>query len=370
MNPFEESQALTVRPQGNTNALVDVESQRALAEVQSAIILAKKFPRNQKEAFDRIMNSCQRVGLANEAVYTYARGGSSISGPSIRLAEAIAQCWGNLSFGIQELDQRNGESTVKAFCWDMESNTKQEKVFQVPHTRYTKQGTTQLKDPRDIYEAVANQGARRLRACILGVIPGDVIDAAVEECEKTQKAKADVSPEAVNKLVTAFAAFGVSKEQIEARIQRRIDAIQPGQIIGMRKIYNSLKDGMSKPEDYFEAVAQQEEAPVNKGANGLKEKLQNKAASPPAKLADEIPMTKEETAEVSPPSQLASNALLQEVYALITKLGQERGDSPDDVIDALTKGKVSCLIDLETKAEAYLYDIKLIVEKELSKPVA
>ena len=40
-------------------------------------------------------------------------------------------------------------------------------------------------DPRDIYEMVANQGARRLRACILGIIPGDVVGASVEECQKT-----------------------------------------------------------------------------------------------------------------------------------------------------------------------------------------
>ncbi len=72
------------------------------------------------------------------------------------------------------------QSTVEAFAWDVEeANTRQTKVFQVRHWRHTKQGGYKLTDPRDIYELVANNGARRLRACILGVIPGDVIDAAV-----------------------------------------------------------------------------------------------------------------------------------------------------------------------------------------------
>lgn len=44
-----------------------------------------------------------------------------------------------------------------------------------------------LTDSRDIYEATANFGARRMRACILGVIPGDVVDMAVNECKETQK---------------------------------------------------------------------------------------------------------------------------------------------------------------------------------------
>ena len=244
---------VATRPHGS-QALVEVENQRAMAEVQGAIILAKKFPRNQIEAMDRIATACQRPGLAEQAVYEYARGGSAISGPSIRLAEAIAQNWGNIQFGVKELEQRNNESTVEAFCWDMETNVRQVKTFQVKHERHTKKGSYKLEDPRDIYELTANQGARRLRACILGIIPGDVIDSAVSQCEETLKAKADTSPEALKKLVERFAEFKVSKEQVEKRIQRRLDTITAAQLVQLRKIYNSMKDGMSASTDWFEAV--------------------------------------------------------------------------------------------------------------------
>ena len=235
-----------------TQALIEVEQQRAVAEVQSAIVLAKRFPRNQMDCLDKILVACQRPGLAEQSLYSYSRGGTEITGPSIRLAEAIAQCWGNLQFGIRELEQRHGESTVEAFAWDMESNTRQTKTFQVRHERYTKKGKYSLEDPRDIYELTANQGARRLRACILGIIPGDVIESAVNQCESTLKAKADTSVEALKKLVDAFNGFGVSKEQIEKKIQRRLDTITAAQLIQLRKIYNSLKDGMSAPADWFE----------------------------------------------------------------------------------------------------------------------
>jgi hypothetical protein len=39
---------------------------------------------------------------------------------------------------------------------------------------------------------------------------------------------------------------------LEQRIQRKLESIMPAQIIGLRKIYNSIKDGMSKPADWFE----------------------------------------------------------------------------------------------------------------------
>ena len=257
-----------------TQALVDIEQHRAMAEVQSAIVLAKKFPRNQIEAMDRILTACQRPALAEQALYTYARGGTDISGPSIRMAEAIAQNWGNIQFGVKELEQRNGESTVQTYAWDMETNTKQEKTFQVKHERFTKKGKYALQDPRDIYEMTANQGARRLRACILGVIPGDVIEAAVAQCELTLKAKADTGPDAIKKMVESFEAYKVTKEQIEKRIQRRLDSITPAQVVSLRKIYNSLKDGMSAPADWFEVVTPEEKDP----ATSLKDKIKSKQA--------------------------------------------------------------------------------------------
>lgn len=81
---------IATRPQ-QSQALVEVEQQRAISEVQGAIILAKKFPRNQIECLDRIMTACQRPTLAEQALYSYARGGTEITGPSIRLTETIAQ---------------------------------------------------------------------------------------------------------------------------------------------------------------------------------------------------------------------------------------------------------------------------------------
>lgn len=256
VQPFTGEMAAT--PKAEPPAiLAEAAVQREIAEVQAAMVVAKKFPRNQAKALERIMISCQRPGLAEGALYSYARGGTEITGPSIRLAEAIAQQWGNLSFGIRELEQRIGESTVEAYAWDLETNTKQVKVFQVRHRRHTKKGGYDLSDPRDIYELVANQGARRLRACILGIVPGDVVESAQQQCEQTLKAKADISAEAINKMVEAFGGFSVTREQIESRIQRKLESITAAQVIALRKIYNSLKDGMSKTEDWFEKNQEQ-----------------------------------------------------------------------------------------------------------------
>lgn len=265
-NPFGNVTA-TQTPIGG--ALAQSDQQRQVAEVQAAMMVARMNPRNQMQAMDRIINACSRQTLAESAVYSYARGGSDVTGPSIRLAEAIAQQWGNIQFGMREISQSRGESTVQAYAWDVETNTRKEVVFQVPHIRYTRKGSKKLEDPRDIYEMIANNGARRLRACILSVVPGDVVESAVRQCELTMRANADTSPDAVKKMVEAFEGFGVSKKQVEKRIQRRLDAIQPAQIISLRKIYLSLKDGMSDVSDWFEP--EESEGPnLNEMAKGTK----------------------------------------------------------------------------------------------------
>lgn len=113
--------------QQNNSVMAQSSSSREIEEVKGQIFMAKQFPRNPFDAERRILDACKRQSLAKTAVYNYPRGGQMVSGPSIRLAEVVAQNWGNLSFGIKELQQLPGESVAMAYAWDLETNTRQEK---------------------------------------------------------------------------------------------------------------------------------------------------------------------------------------------------------------------------------------------------
>lgn len=257
---IENENVMPMTPK-SAQAMIMVAQQREIAEVQSKLIIARSAPRSRKIAKERILQECSDHSLAEEALYSYNRGGQEITGESIRLAEVIAQNWGNFEFGIRELEQREGESTVEAYAWDLETNVSQRKIFQVPHIRYSRaKGNAKLSDPRDIYELIANNGARRMRACILGMIPPDVKKAAVSACEETLKAKIAITPDLIQSIMKKFSEFKVTKEMIEKRIQRHVDAITPGLVIQLGKILNSLKDGMSAPSDWFEFEATPKES--------------------------------------------------------------------------------------------------------------
>ena len=306
--------ALATAPAVARPVMTEVATQAEIARIQAAVLMAQRFPRDPVTAQARIQNACASIELAEEALYSYSRGGNDITGPSIRLAECIAQHWGRIDFGVKELDQNNikGESTVEAFAWDLETLTRRSAIFQVPHVRYSREKGRQAlgDDPRDTYEVVANNAARRLRACILAVIPTNVVSAAVRQVEVTLKTKGTVTPDRIKTMLEAFAQWHVTREQIEKRIQRNIDAIQPAQMVQLGKILNSLRDNMSKPADWFEVAAAPEAEPPTDAGNKsqtqkLKETLKQRQATQTSKEGKQPKPDASKASSSSAPPQAA-----------------------------------------------------------------
>lgn len=260
LNPFGEA------PKSPAGALVATEQAKAVAEVQAALLIARAHPRDPIRAMDRILQDCMRPSLADEATYKYKRGDTIITGASIRLAETIAKRWGNMEAGIKELSRANGVSECMAYAWDYETNYRDVRAFTVRHWRDTREGGYALKDERDIYELVANNGARRKRACILALIDGDVVDSALAQCKATEEADIDITDERIAQMVSRFEEYGVTKELIERRIQRHLADITPAMVVSLREIFNSLKDGMSAPAEWFDMPASDPAANVAAGS--------------------------------------------------------------------------------------------------------
>lgn len=247
LNPFEKDRTST-----GIGAANNAEVHRSVAEVQAAIMLAKQFPRAKIEAMDRILTECCRPTLADAATYSYTRGKEEITGPSIRLAEVIAANWGNFKYGWKETGRHNGMSEIIAFAWDYETNVQSTREFSVRHWRDTKTGGYMLKSERDIYEVCANQAARRMRACILNVIPGDVTEGAVKQCDLTLATSEIVTPDSITKMVKAFETQNVTREHIEKRLGRKTESMTGADMVSLRKIYNGLREGMSRASEFFD----------------------------------------------------------------------------------------------------------------------
>lgn len=240
-------------PMEQSDSLLSPEQQRVVAQVQGQMVIAKKFPRDEEKARAKILKSCERKSLAESSLYEYVRGGSKVEGPSIRLAEAIVQNWPNFECGVNEVEQRDGESVMEAFAWDIENNSRIVKNFTVKHGRFSrKKGFTKVMDPRDIYEVGANAGARRLRACILGMIPGDIVDDAVAQCKKTLIGDTSQTLEQrLNAMLEKFKAIGVDTKMIEIKLGHKIDATTVNEVVKLGSVFRSISDEMATVDDFF-----------------------------------------------------------------------------------------------------------------------
>jgi hypothetical protein len=248
---------------GAGHALASVDEFRAIAEVQASMAIAKRFPRDEINAFARIMKACQRKSLAAKAVYAYPRGKKQdektgkwveniVSGPSIRLAEVLANAWGNIDYGYREIGGGYGYTDVETYAFDKESNARSCRTFRVIHKRKSGKNLIDLTDPRDIYELVANQAARRIRSCILQIIPGDVTEEALKTCVKAKISGEGPLEDRIKKMVVAFQGMGVTPEMLERYMGHVLDVTIADEVNALLIIYQTIKDGEGKREDFFE----------------------------------------------------------------------------------------------------------------------
>ena len=232
---------------------VAVESSRAIAEAQGKLIMAKRFPRNYVESYNKAIEACQRKGFAEKAFFSYPRAGQTVTGVTIRFAEELARVYGNLDYGIKEMSHEEGKSEMQAYCWDLETNTISSQNFTVEHIMETRQGNRKLTSQRDIYERTANDGARRLRSRILAILPPDLVEDCVTECKKTLAGNNSVPLiDRVKQMVTGFAKFGVSKEMIEKRLGHTVETVTANELVEYQGIYNGLKQKETTVSDWFE----------------------------------------------------------------------------------------------------------------------
>jgi hypothetical protein len=240
-----------------------IEQSRAIAEVQASLVVAQQRPRDETKALSKALESCRTWEVAESAFWKFPRAGEVLTGESIHLAVELARCWGNIAYGIMELDRddNGGKSEMLAFAWDLETNAQSRMTFQVPHLRDTRSGPKRLTDMRDIYENNANQGARRLRECIFRVLPPFLKEQAKAACYKTLESKDSEKPLAVRitEALAGFARLGIGRERIEAKLGPA-DKLTPADLAQLEVSFRSIMRKEIGADEEFPKVGHLEAA--------------------------------------------------------------------------------------------------------------
>lgn len=303
VTPFTQARALGF---GANVGAVAIEQERAVAEAQGQLILAKRFPRSVAGSTAEFLEACKSPDFAATAFYTVPNRGS---GESIRFMEEAARCYGNFQFGHRELSRTEGKSEIEVYAWDMEKNNRSTRQITVMHVVDTKQGSKPIRDQADIDNKIANVASKQVRGRIAALLPKGLVAAGRAECKKTLAGGGDKPmSQKINDMVSAFStAFGVTAAHLSTYIGRPLDDTTIDELADLRGIFNALKEG-AKVSEYFGGQAEEEpsERAASLGAVGGR-------AAEPRKKADPKPAA-EKTAE-APKDAKAADAPAEAVKA-------------------------------------------------------
>jgi hypothetical protein len=234
---------------------VAIEQERAIAEAQGQLTLAKRFPRSMTAAINEFMDACRSTDFAATAFYSVPNRGS---GPSIRLAEEAARCYGNFVYGHRELSRSEGKSEIEVYAWDMEKNNRSSRQITVMHVTDTKNGPKRLTDQADIDNKIANVASKQMRGRILALMPKHMIAAGVAEAKRTLAGGGEKPiSERLIAMAGAFGKFGVTNDMLISYLGHPVDNTTIDELADLMGIYNAIREG-AKASEYFGASEKQE----------------------------------------------------------------------------------------------------------------
>jgi len=288
------SEVVTFGENEAPNSELSVARQRAdiESEIKAAIVLARRFPRDEARTYGNLMKSCQRISFAGQAFYSFPRGRATVEGPSVNMAREAARTWGNIRFGLDIVRDDEESRKIQAWCWDLETNLKVTAEDEFKKLIYRRKGGWIKPDERDLRELTNRRGAISIRNCILQVIPKDFIEDAMKKVKSTLRAGVSGDLDGtIKKMVLAFSDLGVTTAKLEKKLGHKILESTPDEVVELKATWTSIHDGNSKIKDhFFNEVVKEEKTKLKVGDMTAKKEDKKKEDKP----FNDIPEDKKE----------------------------------------------------------------------------
>ncbi len=231
-----------------------------------AALWAQQTPRDEARAWGQVLRACRQPDLAETALAQSPEGGAHLT---LALAEALARQWGNLESGVIDLGAVAGGSLVMVYAWDLETNTRRARRFQIPGadaaplSAKTGRLRSGLTPPTTLPNRLHPALTAALRECLLGVLPRPLAAAAVAECDRTQRSAAmgPATPRA-RRLAAGFAELGLAPAPLTPAPGETDFPASAAELTRLSRILNALREGLAQPADFFLATTPAEPPPA------------------------------------------------------------------------------------------------------------
>ena len=244
------------------NVQIAVVAQESLslitkAEIDVQISTAKAFPRSLKQFQDRAMSMATfSEEIAASCSYALPRGGKSLEGPSVRLAEIIVSSFGNIRSGARVIANDGKTITAQGICHDLETNNCV--TVEVKRRITDKNGKTFNEDMQVVTGNAAC--AIAFRNAVFKVVPSALCQDIYDKAKEVARGTAETLVYRRNKAIEYFHFLKVTDEQIcevlEIKKVEDIDLEKLSVLTGMKA---ALKNGEVTIKSLFEKSGVNEE---------------------------------------------------------------------------------------------------------------
>lgn len=250
MNPTDTQQLEVIEP----SAIESVSR----AEIDVAISTAKKYPRDIAKVKQSMLSfATLDVETAEACFYSLPRGGKTIQGPSVRLAEIAVSCYGNLRAGSRITSVvASGEAphvVVQAVAMDLEKNIS---ISIEKRRRITKKKFKDAIDEDDINLAANACSAICFRDAVFKVIPLALIKPIFEASKKVAVGDAKTLSDRRIRCLETFAKMGLKRDRVLGKIEcKDIEQVTLEHLETLMGLYNAIKDGEVNIDEAFPVAA-------------------------------------------------------------------------------------------------------------------
>lgn len=248
------------------------EAEMARAQVELGFALAARRPRDWDVVRSELIKECKRPYFATSAIYALPRGGKTIKGLSIRFAEAAARYIGNLGITSTIIHDDDKKRVIQVMVNDLQGNIYSSNTLSVektiersrvaPNQRIVKERVNSRgqrvyiveADDADLTNKQAALEARVRRNLILQIIPGWLQDECWDVLGETAHQEAAKDPDANRRrLLDSFEnQLGINPDALAQYLGHPTQQITPDEIIELRTLYTSLRDGDAKWHEVLE----------------------------------------------------------------------------------------------------------------------
>lgn len=227
------------------------------AEIDVAITTSKKYPRDiQKVKQSMLSFATLDMETAEACFYSLPRGGKTIQGPSVRLAEIAVSCYGNLRAGSRITSVvASGDAphvVVQAVAMDLEKNIS---ISIEKRRRITKKKFKDAIDEDDINLAANACSAICFRDAVFKVIPLALIKPIFEAAKKVAVGDAKTLSDRRIRCMETFAKMGLKQDRVLAKVDcRSIEQVTLEHLETLMGLYNAVKDGELNIDEAFPAI--------------------------------------------------------------------------------------------------------------------